>query len=56
MRNFFWRLRAALWYKRLTAIKFSFAWSMAGGLVEAFAIADHTPEEAVREDLSYWTD
>lgn len=56
MKRLFWILRATIWYWTLTRTPWSYAWGMAESLAETFDIKDYTPEESVREDLTYWGD
>lgn len=55
MKNFIWRLRATLAYRRIAGLDLRMAWGCAGALLENFR-DDQSPADAVREDLSYWGD
>lgn len=54
MKRLIWILRASLWYKRLTDTPLRHGWGMAESLADTFGYEDYSPEEAVREDLTYW--
>lgn len=54
MRNFIWRLRAALAYRRLAFLDWRTAWDCAETLQDSGI--DESPADAVREDLTYWGD
>ncbi|MNU43060.1 hypothetical protein D3C71_318360 [compost metagenome] len=54
MRDFLWRLRAALAYRRLACLDWRTAWSCASTLLDNGI--DESPAAAVREDLTYWGD
>lgn len=55
MFDFIFRLRAALAYHRLAGLPLGMAWEISGALTEERLEGD-SPEDAVREDLTYWVD
>lgn len=56
MLKLIWRTRAAIAYWTMAGLDFGTAWDCAGSLIDDYYDDGATPVEAVREDLTYWTE
>lgn len=55
-RVFIWKVRYAVYFKKLTKSSAIESWNAAGSWVESFGIEDYSPKTAVIEELSTWRD
>lgn len=58
MRCFLWKVRATYWYiKLLKYYNLPFCWGMAGATLDNIGYdTEDSPEDCVREELTYWGD
>lgn len=56
LKVFVWKVRYALYFKRLTKSSTIESWNAADSWVESFGIEDYSPKAAVIEELSRWGD
>lgn len=54
MANLWWRIRAAWWLWRLTDMGIGHCMDVADMMEGTYLREGYTPEEAAREELSYW--
>ena len=57
MKEFFYQLRYAFWWRQVTGHPWEFCWYSAKAAdIEQLIVDEYSPRDAVHEELSYWND